>query len=166
MAQADGARVWVVDDDRAVRFVLATALREAGFEVTAFESAADVLSTFDRGAAPPRLLFTDVRMPGDDGLALLDELKRRLPALPVVVMSAHTDVASTAGAFRASGDQRQEYALGKLLGHATAVVRDVQAQGERMCVVADAHAMFGARAQGDRRGAGLDRVAHQVPGGL
>src|SRR5690606_24136008 len=93
-------RIWVVDDDRAVRFVLATALRDAGFDVTGFESAADVLATLDRGAAPPRLLFTDVRMPGDSGLALLDALRRRLPGLPVVVMSAYTDVASTAGAFR------------------------------------------------------------------
>ena len=105
MADAEGARIWVVDDDRAVRFVLATALREAGFEVTAFESAADVLSTLDRGAARPRLLFTDVRMPGDDGLVLLDALKRRLPALPVVVMSAHTDIASTAGAFRGGAQE-------------------------------------------------------------
>jgi two-component system nitrogen regulation response regulator GlnG len=49
---------------------------------------------------PPRLLFTDVRMPGDDGLVLLDRLKHAHPQLPVVVMSAYTDVASTAGAFR------------------------------------------------------------------
>ena len=100
MTGSDGARIWVVDDDRAVRFVLATALRDAGYEVTGFESAADVLSTLDRGAAPPRLLFTDVRMPGDDGLRLLDALRQRLPGLPVVVMSAYTDIASTAGAFR------------------------------------------------------------------
>jgi two-component system nitrogen regulation response regulator GlnG len=100
MASADRARVWVVDDDRAVRFVLATALRDAGYDVTGFESAADVLSTLDRGATRPHLLFTDVRMPGDDGLVLLDALKQRVPGLPVVVMSAHTDVASTAGAFR------------------------------------------------------------------
>ncbi len=97
--------VWVVDDDRGVRFVLATALREAGYAVTAFESAADVLSALDRGGPRPRLLFTDVRMPGDDGLALLDALKRRLPALPVVVMSAHTDVVSTAGAFRGGAQE-------------------------------------------------------------
>src|SRR5690606_35077421 len=102
---AEGSRVWVVDDDRAVRFVLATALRDAGYEVTGFESAADVLATLDRGGAKPQLLFTDVRMPGDDGLVLLDELKRRMPALPVVVMSAHTDVASTAGAFRGGAQE-------------------------------------------------------------
>ena len=102
-----GARVWVVDDDRAVRFVLATALREAGFEVTGFDGAQAVLVALDealddaqRDAREPELLFTDVRMPGDDGLVLLERVKQRLPQLPVVVMSAYTDIASTAGAFR------------------------------------------------------------------
>src|SRR5262249_50263732 len=52
----------------------------------------------DRGA--PALLFTDVRMPGEDGLALLEKLKAAAPQLPVIVMSAYTDIASTAGAFR------------------------------------------------------------------
>ena len=93
------ARIWVVDDDRSVRFVLATALREAGYAVDGFESARDALEALrERGA--PDLLFTDVRMPGDDGLVLLDKLKAAAPALPVIVMSAYTDVASTAGAFR------------------------------------------------------------------
>src|SRR5690606_11762109 len=91
--------VWIVDDDRSVRFVLAAALGEAGFEVVGFDSAAAVLDALGR-RAPPALLFTDVRMPGDDGLVLLDRLKHAHPALPVVVMSAYTDVASTAGAFR------------------------------------------------------------------
>ena len=91
--------IWVVDDDRSVRFVLATALREAGFEVVGFDSAAAVLDAL-ASRPPPQLLFTDVRMPGDDGLVLLDRLKHAHPQLPVVVMSAHTDVASTAGAFR------------------------------------------------------------------
>ena len=54
--------VWVVDDDRAVRFVLATALREAGYDVAEFTAAQDVLDALrDR---PPGLIFTDVRMPG------------------------------------------------------------------------------------------------------
>lgn len=92
-------RIWVVDDDRTVRFVLATALREAGYDVDGFENARDALEALARRDAPD-LLFTDVRMPGDSGLALLDRLKARMPSLPVVVMSAYTDVASTAGAFR------------------------------------------------------------------
>ena len=95
----DAAAVWVVDDDRAVRFVLATALREAGYEVTAFEAARAVLDALE-SRRPPALLFTDVRMPGDDGLVLLDAIKARHPQLPVIVMSAYTDIASTAGAFR------------------------------------------------------------------
>jgi len=89
----------VVDDDRAVRFVLCTALREAGYQVLDFDSAAPALQALSE-SPPPALLFTDVRMPGDDGLVLLDKLKAALPQLPVVVMSAYTDVASTAGAFR------------------------------------------------------------------
>ncbi len=96
---ADPATIWVVDDDRAVRFVLATALRDAGFEVTAFAAAAEALDTLQRERAPA-LVVTDVRMPGDSGLQLLDKLKAAKPDLPVIVMSAHTDVASTAGAFR------------------------------------------------------------------
>ncbi|MBO9715820.1 MAG: nitrogen regulation protein NR(I) [Pseudoxanthomonas sp.] len=99
MTSADNRRVWVVDDDRSVRFVLATALRDAGYEVDGFENAASALAALRvRGA--PDLLFTDVRMPGEDGLLLLDRLKAAHPQLPVIVMSAYTDVASTASAFR------------------------------------------------------------------
>jgi two-component system nitrogen regulation response regulator GlnG len=93
------ARIWVVDDDRSVRFVLATALREAGYRVDAFENADDAFAAL-HAQGPPDVLFTDVRMPGDTGLALLDKLKALHPQLPVIVMSAYTDIASTAGAFR------------------------------------------------------------------
>ncbi|MCI4568065.1 nitrogen regulation protein NR(I) [Lysobacter sp. CFH 32150] len=95
----EGIRIWVVDDDRAVRFVLATALREAGYAVDGFENAADALAALHARGAPD-LLFTDVRMPGDGGLVLLEKLKAAQPQLPVIVMSAYTDIASTAGAFR------------------------------------------------------------------
>ena len=93
------ATVWVVDDDRSVRFVLTTALRDAGYTVQGFDSAAAALAAMAQQPVPD-LLFTDVRMPGDDGLVLLDKLKTAHPQLPVIVMSAYTDVASTAGAFR------------------------------------------------------------------
>ncbi len=95
----ESPRVWVIDDDRSVRFVLAEALREAGYNVLALESAAAAQAAFVT-ESPPALVFTDVRMPGQDGLKLLEAIKRDHPELPVVVMSAYTDVASTAGAFR------------------------------------------------------------------
>ncbi|MCR6664030.1 MAG: nitrogen regulation protein NR(I) [Luteimonas sp.] len=98
------ATIWVVDDDRAVRFVLATALSEAGHDVAGFDSAEAVLDAL-RKRQPPQLLFTDVRMPGGSGLALLETLKHKHVDLPVVVMSAFTDVASTAGAFRAGAHE-------------------------------------------------------------
>ncbi len=92
------ARIWIVDDDRGVRFVLATALREAGYAVEGYGNAADALAALPMRT--PDLIFTDVRMPGDDGLLLLEKLKAAHPELPVIVMSAYTDIASTAGAFR------------------------------------------------------------------
>ncbi len=92
-------RLWIIDDDRAVRFVLAEALREAGYAVSAFEGPRPALDALADGEVPD-LVFTDVRMPGMDGLAFLDALKAQRPGLPVIVMSAYTDVASTAGAFR------------------------------------------------------------------
>ncbi len=90
--------IWVIDDDRSVRFVLAEALRADGFAVREFEGAAAMQRALVQQA--PDLVFTDVRMPETDGLQLLDALKAAHPALPVIVMSAWTDVPSTAGAFR------------------------------------------------------------------
>ena len=92
------ARIFVVDDEPSVRFVLGEALREAGHPVEEFDSAAAALVALEHNA--PALLITDVRMPGMDGLELLARLRDRHPDLPVVVMSAYTDVASTAAAFR------------------------------------------------------------------
>ncbi|GAA3912065.1 nitrogen regulation protein NR(I) [Luteimonas lutimaris] len=122
-----GPIVWVVDDDRSVRFVLATALGEAGFQVTGFESAQAALDALAT-RAPPALLFTDVRMPGDDGLVLLDRLKHAHPQLPVVVMSAYTDVASTAGAFR--GGAHEFLSKPFDLDDAVALAGRVLAQGD------------------------------------
>ncbi|HJP98823.1 MAG TPA: nitrogen regulation protein NR(I) [Rhodanobacteraceae bacterium] len=90
--------IYVVDDDRSVRFVLATALRDAGHAVTEFSSAEDAQRALRRDT--PVLLLCDVRLPGTDGLTLLREAKAMHPGLPVIVMSAFTDVATTAAAYR------------------------------------------------------------------
>ena len=94
----DRAGIWIVDDDRGVRFVLAEALRDAGMEVREFENTASVRKALRE--ATPALLITDVRMPGESGLALLEELLAQGIG-PVIVMSAYTDVATTAAAYRA-----------------------------------------------------------------
>jgi two-component system nitrogen regulation response regulator GlnG len=94
----DRNQLWVIDDDRSVRFVLAEALRDAGFTVREFDGPTPALEALSRDT--PVAVFTDVRMPDMDGLKLLNVLKADHPDLPIIVMSAYTDVASTAGAFR------------------------------------------------------------------
>jgi two-component system nitrogen regulation response regulator GlnG len=91
--------VWLVDDDRGVRLVLGTALRNAGFALTEFDDAEAAQRALQR--REPALLITDVRLPQADGLQLLSAAKALHPDLPVIVMSAWTDVGSTAAAFRA-----------------------------------------------------------------
>jgi two-component system nitrogen regulation response regulator GlnG len=89
--------IWLLDDDRGVRFVLAEALRDAGLAVREFGDVAAARTALQTGR--PALLLTDVRMPGEDGLNLLGELQARGIG-PVIVMSAYTDVATTAAAYR------------------------------------------------------------------
>ena len=91
--------VWVVDDDQAVRYVLSTALADAGYAVEAFSHTAEVDQALAFGRVP-RLLLTDVRMPGEDGLDFLARFKQSHADIPVIVVSAFTDVKSTAAAFR------------------------------------------------------------------
>ena len=92
------SEIWILDDDRSVRFVLAESMRDAGYSVRDFDNARAALSVLAH--AEPDVVFTDVRMPGTDGFAFLDALKRAKPDVPVIVMSAYTDVASTSAAFR------------------------------------------------------------------
>jgi len=91
-------RVWIVDDDRSVRLVLGAALREAGFVPREFGDAEDALAAL--AEETPSALFTDVRMPGISGLKLLERVALHEPRFPVIVMSAFTDIASTAAAYR------------------------------------------------------------------
>lgn len=143
------ARVWVVDDDRSVRFVLSTALSEAGYEVSGFDSAQAVHEALVQ-RPPPALLFTDVRMPGDSGLQLLDALKQRHPQLPVVVMSAYTDVASTAGAFRGGAQEflSKPFDLDEAVALAARVLGDHDsAADEAPAPSGDADALVGDTAQ-------------------
>ncbi|MCB1607410.1 MAG: nitrogen regulation protein NR(I) [Xanthomonadales bacterium] len=91
-------KIWIVDDDRGIRFVLERALSAAGFAVRSYSDAESALEALARDERP-HALFTDLRMPGQDGHQLLAALQREHPELPVVVMSAYTDLQATVGAF-------------------------------------------------------------------
>jgi two-component system nitrogen regulation response regulator GlnG len=90
--------VWLVDDDASIRFVLDKAISRAGFSTESFSNGQDVLSALSY--SQPSVLVSDVRMPGLDGMALLDEVTQNYPNLPVIIMTAHSDLDSAVNAFQ------------------------------------------------------------------
>ncbi len=90
--------IWVVDDEQSVRWVLEKALRQANMRSRSFERGEHLLEAL--GNSVPDVLITDVRMPGMDGLTLLDRLSSMCPDLPVIVITAHSDLESAVAAYR------------------------------------------------------------------
>ncbi|RPH44141.1 MAG: nitrogen regulation protein NR(I) [Burkholderiales bacterium] len=90
--------VWIVDDDQSIRWVLERALSREGFDVRAFSSARDCLTAFDLDA--PQVLVSDIRMPGESGIELLQKVKLRRPGMPVIIMTAFSDLDSAVSAFQ------------------------------------------------------------------
>lgn len=90
--------VWVVDDDESVRWVLGQALDEAGIESESFANGVDLFHRLEAGT--PDVLMTDIRMPGGSGLELLERLVVSHPQLPVIVMTAHSDLDSAVAAYQ------------------------------------------------------------------
>jgi two-component system nitrogen regulation response regulator GlnG len=90
--------IWVVDDDQSIRFVLEKALAREQFAVRSFANARDVLGAL--ADDEPQVLVSDIRMPGGSGLELLSKVKERLPGLPVIVMTAYSDLDSAVSAFQ------------------------------------------------------------------
>jgi two-component system, NtrC family, nitrogen regulation response regulator GlnG len=90
--------VWVVDDDRSIRWVFEKALTREGIPFTTFAQASDALTALEDGA--PQVLVSDIRMPGTSGLELLKQAKQRYPNLPVIVMTAYSDLESAVAAFQ------------------------------------------------------------------
>lgn len=93
--------VWVIDDDQSIRWVLEKTLKQAGMQVNVFESADEALDTMRSNALAPDAVISDIRMPGSDGLSLLNQMKRSHPDLPVLIMTAFSDLDSTVSAFEA-----------------------------------------------------------------
>ena len=90
-------KVWVADDDESIRFVLEKGLVDAGFEVSVFEDGNEVVNQLDLDK--PNVILTDLKMPGRDGMDLLDTFKNEFSNIPVIMMTAHSDLDTTVDAF-------------------------------------------------------------------
>jgi two-component system nitrogen regulation response regulator GlnG len=89
--------VWIIDDDKSIRWVVEKALQKAAINTRSFSGAKELLSALENGT--PDALITDIRMPGMDGLELLKRVQDSHPKLPVIVMTAHSDLESAVSAF-------------------------------------------------------------------
>jgi two-component system nitrogen regulation response regulator GlnG len=92
-------QIWLVDDDASIRYVLTEALRDAGMQVRSFEQADAALNAL-KTEALPAVILTDIRMPGMSGIDFLETVRKAHVDLPMIVMSAFTDITNTAGAYR------------------------------------------------------------------
>jgi two-component system nitrogen regulation response regulator GlnG len=90
--------IWVIDDDRSIRWVLEKALAQAGFSVRSFESGEEIVDLLDR--QQPDVILSDIRMPGVSGLDLLASISTKAPHIPVIIMTAHTDLESAVASYR------------------------------------------------------------------
>lgn len=91
-------KVWVVDDDSSIRWVLERALNNTQLTCTCFDSTTAVLTALENDC--PDVLLSDIRMPGMDGLALLSQLKQSHPLLPIIIMTAHSDLDAAVNAYQ------------------------------------------------------------------
>jgi two-component system nitrogen regulation response regulator GlnG len=93
--------IWIVDDDQSIRFVLEKALLREGLPTRSFTNPKEVLKALDSepSAQGPQVLVSDIRMPGGSGLDLLATIKQRMPGLPVIIMTAFSDLDSAVSAF-------------------------------------------------------------------
>jgi two-component system nitrogen regulation response regulator GlnG len=94
--------IWIVDDDQSIRFVLEKALLREGLPTRSFTHPREVLAALDAAAEAdgPQILVSDIRMPGGSGLDLLEKVKRKQPGLPVIIMTAFSDLDSAVSAFQ------------------------------------------------------------------
>ncbi|AYQ38994.1 chemotaxis protein CheY [Burkholderia aenigmatica] len=90
--------IWIVDDDQSIRWVLEKALARDSFATKSFANVRDALAALDHET--PQVLVSDIRMPGGSGLELLQAMHERLPGLPVIIMTAFSDLDSAVAAFQ------------------------------------------------------------------
>ena len=91
-------KVWIVDDDKSIRWVLEKALKSADVDIESFSHPDQVLEKIEN--EEPNVIITDIRMPGMDGISLLDRIKQHSPNIPVIIMTAYSDLDRAVSAFQ------------------------------------------------------------------
>ncbi|MBB4845401.1 two-component system nitrogen regulation response regulator GlnG [Paucibacter oligotrophus] len=130
--------IWVVDDDHSIRFVLEKALSREGLPVRTFSNARDLLAALDTDS--PQVLVSDIRMPGGSGLDLLAKVKARLPQLPVIIMTAYSDLDSAVAAFQGGAFEYLPKPFD--LPRAVELIRRAQEESQREAVAEEAAAQL------------------------
>jgi two-component system nitrogen regulation response regulator GlnG len=94
--------IWIVDDDQSIRFVLEKALLRESLPTRSFTNPRDVIAALSLANedSGPQVLVSDIRMPGGSGLDLLEQVKKKYPGLPVIIMTAYSDLDSAVSAFQ------------------------------------------------------------------
>ena len=90
--------VWIIDDDKSIRWVLEKALTQEGINTASFETGDAALNKLRN--TQPDVIITDIRMPGTDGLGLLAHIRDNHPNLPVIIMTAHSDLDSAVQSYQ------------------------------------------------------------------
>jgi two-component system nitrogen regulation response regulator GlnG len=148
LRQSDSAiRVWVVDDDESIRWVLEKSLTRDGMAVESFPGAAELLDALQE--AVPDVLISDIRMPGVDGLTLMERVHAKHPDLPVIIVTAHSDLDAAVASFKGGAfeylpkpfDVDGVASLVRRAAQKRIAAAVVPAQGTRAAIIGEAPAM-------------------------
>ena len=90
--------VWIIDDDKSIRWVIEKSLSREGIVFRSFAAAQDALDALEDST--PQAVISDIRMPGASGLEFMQQLKVKLPTTPVIIMTAYSDLESAVAAFQ------------------------------------------------------------------
>jgi len=91
-------QIWIVDDDNSIRWVLEKAFNKASISSASFSDASSLLSALEY--AQPEVIISDIRMPNIDGMTLLNQIGEEYPNIPVIIMTAHSDLDSAVNAYQ------------------------------------------------------------------
>ena len=119
--------VWIIDDDRSIRWVLEKALAREDIEFKSFASADEAMLALTQGT--PQIVISDIRMPGSSGLELLQILRERYPNLPVIIMTAYSDLESAVSSFQGGAFEYLPKPFD--INHAVELIRRALEQSQR-----------------------------------